>query len=144
MTEVMFHVNVPDRLGYACRLLRKTSTTRARVVVCGPAPALERLDALLWTFDPAAFIPHLRAVSGVEVPARLAATPIWLVEQVAQAPHHDALVNLGDELVPGFESFAKVIEIVNDEELALQAARRRWKHYAERGYTLRRHGAAAR
>ncbi|MBK6863457.1 MAG: DNA polymerase III subunit chi [Ideonella sp.] len=143
MTEVMFHLNVEDRLGYACRLLRKACAVDARVVVSAPAQTLARLDSLLWTFEPAAFVPHLRVALGAEVPARLRDTPVWLVEHVEQAPHHDALVNLGDDLVPGFESFDKVIEIVPDDEASRQAARRRWKHYAERGYALKRHEAKA-
>ena len=143
MTEVMFHLGVDDRLGYACRLLRKACAIDAQVVVSGPAPTLARLDALLWTFDPTAFVPHLRVAPGAEVPARLRPTPIWLVEDVGAAPHHEALVNLGDEPVPGFESFAKVIEIVSDDETDKQAARLRWKHYAQRGYAISRHEAGA-
>lgn len=36
MTEVMFHVRVADRVGYACRLLRKAHARDAKVVVCAP------------------------------------------------------------------------------------------------------------
>lgn len=140
MTEVMFHLNVPDRLAYACRLLRKAHATGARVVVSGPAEELARLDAMLWAFDPTAFVPHLRRAAGADVPARLRETPIWLVEDgIERTPHHEALVNLGDDLVPGFESFEKVIELVPTDEGPKQAARRRWKHYAERGYRPGRH-----
>lgn len=141
MTEVMFHLEVDDRLGYACRLLRKACAVRGCVVVNAPAPTLARLDALLWDFDAAAFVPHLRVTGDVQVPPHLLDTPIWLVEDVARAPHHAALVNLGEELVPGFESFDKVIEIVPDDEAEKLAARQRWKHYAERGYALRTHRA---
>ena len=102
MTEVMFHLGVDDRLGYACRLLRKACAVDARVVVSGPAPTLAKLDAMLWTFEPTAFVPHVRVAPGAEVPARLRDTPVWLVENVEAAPHHDALVNLGDDLFPGF------------------------------------------
>ena len=35
MTEVEFHVNVPDRLQYACRLLRKACRKGVRVAVTG-------------------------------------------------------------------------------------------------------------
>jgi DNA polymerase-3 subunit chi len=143
MTEVMFHLGVDDRLGYACRRLRKACAVDARVVVSGPAPTLAKLDAMLWTFEPTAFVPHVRVAPGAEVPARLRDTPVWLIESVEAAPHHDALVNLGDDLVPGFESFSKVIEIVPADEAQKQAARRRWKHYAERGYAIGRHEAGA-
>ena len=141
MTEVMFHLRVADRLGYACRLLRKAYAQHAKVVVCAPPPTLAQLDALLWTSDPSSFVPHVRLAPGAAGPAHADPTPIWLVDSVRQAPTHEVLVNLGDELVAGFETFERVIEIVPEEEPAKQAARRRWKHYADRGYPLKRHEA---
>jgi DNA polymerase-3 subunit chi len=143
LTEVMFHLNVPDRLGYACRLLRKASARGAKVVVSAPAETLARLDALLWTFEAVDFVPHLRVAPGAAVAPQLKDTPIWLIECVEQAPHHEVLLNLGDELVAGFESFGRVIEVVPQDEAPKQAARKRWRHYADRGYPLQRHEAAA-
>ena len=137
----MFHTRVPDRLSYACRLLRKAYLQGAKVVVSAPRATLARLDGLLWTSDPTDFVPHLHVVGDDEVAPRLNATPIWLVEQVARAPHRTTLVNLGDELVPGFESFERVIEIVPDDEAPKQAARLRWRQYADRGYLLKQHEA---
>ncbi len=143
VTEVMFHLNVPDRLGYACRLLRKAHARGARVVVSAPPATLARLDSLLWTSEATDFVPHLRVAPGEAVAPRLLETPIWLVERVDQAPHHEVLLNLSDDLVPGFESFERVIEVVPVDEAPKQAARRRWKHYADRGYALKRHEAIA-
>ena len=59
MTEVTFHFNVPDRPGYACRLLRKATRSGALVVVTAGAAELAGLDRLLWTFDPIEFLPHV-------------------------------------------------------------------------------------
>lgn len=143
MTEVMFHLNVQDRLGYACRLLRKAHARGARVVVSAPPATLARLDTLLWTFGATDFVPHLHIASGTAVAPHLKDTPIWLVDRIEQAPHREALLNLGDELVPGFESFERLIEIVPADEVPKQFARQRWKHYADRGYPLKRHEARA-
>lgn len=142
MTEVMFHLDVPDRLAYACRLLRKAQGLGSKVVVSAPEATLARLDRLLWTFEALDFVPHVHVASGASVAPRLSATPVWLVQAVGQAPHHQVLLNLGDELVEGFESFERVIEIVPTEEAPKQAARQRWKHYAERGYAMKKHTAA--
>jgi DNA polymerase-3 subunit chi len=139
----MFHLRVADRVGYACRLLRKAYAQQAQVVVCAPPATLAALDTLLWVSDPTSFIPHVRLAPDARAPERLADTPIWLVEHAEQAPTHDVLLNLGDELVAGFEAFARVIEIVPQDEDAAQAARRRWKHYADRGYVLKHHEARA-
>ena len=139
MTELQFHFNVPDRLLYACRLLRKALRSGATgVAVTAAAPTLQRLDRTLWTFDDLEFIPHLVLRAGQPVAPRLARTPIWLVEQAQQGAQHPVLVHLGDEPALGFESFARLIEIVSTDPEDREAARRRWKHYAGRGYALQR------
>ena len=58
MTEVAFHFNVPDKMNYVCRILRKASQAKARVVVSGPPKELQTLDEALWTFSPHSFIAH--------------------------------------------------------------------------------------
>ena len=142
MTEVSFHFNVPDRLMYACRLLRKATRRGARVVVAGPSAVLGRLDKQLWVFEPTDFVPHVHARAGQAVAPRLAPTPVWLLDRLADAPHHDVLLNLNDDTAEGFESFARVIELVSRDGDDRQAARSRWKHYADRGYPIVRHDVA--
>ena len=142
MTEVSFHFNVPDRLVYACRLLRKATRKGAHVVVAAPSSTLAALDRVLWTFDPLEFVPHVRVVPGTAVAPRLRETPVWLVEQTSDAAHHDVLLNLGLEPPDGFESFARVIEIVSTDEQERASGRARWKHYAGRGYDIQRHEVA--
>jgi DNA polymerase III subunit chi len=139
MTEVSFHTNVPHLLGYTCRLLRKASRQGARVVVTAPAPTLAALDHALWTFEPLDFVPHVLQAAGAAVAERLRATPVWLVERVADAVDHEVLVNLGPEAPEGFESFSRVIELVSIDDEARVAGRQRWKHYASRGYAIQHH-----
>lgn len=144
MTEIQFHFNVPDRLLYACRLLRKALRSGASGVAVSGGPAtLATLDRTLWTFDAQEFIPHLLLKRGDAVAPRLARTPIWLVEDVEQGMQHPVLVHLGEEPAPGFESFARLIEIVSTDPDERDAARLRWKHYAGRGYALQRFDVGA-
>jgi DNA polymerase-3 subunit chi len=144
MTEVQFHFNVPDRLAYACRLLRKALRSGASgVAVSGPSATLSRLDRLLWTFDPQEFLPHVLLRGADAPPPRLRRTPIWLVERAEQGAHHPVLVHLGDEPAVGFESFGRLIEVVSTDAEEREAARRRWKHYAGRGYEIRKHEVGA-
>lgn len=143
MTEVAFHFNAPDKLAYTCRLLRKAYRARARVVVTGEAALLQELDRVLWTFEPLEFVPHVRAPVAARVAERQRGTPVWLLDSAADAPHHDVLVNLGPGLAQGFESFKRLIEIVSSTADDRQAARVRWKHYADRGYNIERHEVAA-
>jgi DNA polymerase-3 subunit chi len=48
-------------------------------------------------------------------------------------------VNLGVEVPTGFERFERVIEVVGLDDADRQLARTRWRHYADRGYTMTRH-----
>lgn len=136
MTEVNFHTGMADPLDYACRLLRKAHKSGASVVVTGEATLLEQLDALLWSFDPLEFLPHVRVKPGAAVAASLAGTPIWLAGDPREAPHHDVLVNLGPEVSLGFESFRRLFELVGLASDEREAGRRRWQHFKTRGYPV--------
>jgi DNA polymerase III subunit chi len=173
MTEVAFHFNLPDKLAYACRLLRKAQGSGARVLVVAGngaqggagnadtvggghahatdqaqtrgAQLLHQLDQALWTFAQQEFVPHCLASAAPEV---LAASPIVLASSVSEAaqaavathwPQADVLLNLGEAVPAGFESFLRLIELVSLDDSDRQAARQRWKHYSDRGYPLVRH-----
>jgi len=140
MTEVAFHFNAPEKLGYACRLLRKAVATGARVVVTGEPALLRQLDVALWTFSALEFIPHVHAAGA---PASvLEASPVVLTESTRAAPHQEVLVNLGAPVPEGFERFERLIEVVTQDDGDRQQARARWKHYSDRGYAITRHDLA--
>lgn len=136
MTEVAFHFNVSDKLGYACRLLRKAAARRTPVVVTGASDALHSLDAALWTFSAQDFVAHCDDQAPAAVRQR---SPIVLSALPAGQAGREVLVNLGDQVPAGFESYPRLIEIVSADEADRQSARLRWKHYADRGYAMVRH-----
>ena len=137
MTEIAFHFNAPDKLAYACRLLRKAVASGARTVVSGPDDMLARLDQQLWTFSPLDFVPH--ALLGTSPARVLGASPVVLAVDVLQAPALPVLVNLGGLVPAGFERFERLIEVVSNDEEDRSLARGRWKHYVARGYAIVRH-----
>jgi DNA polymerase-3 subunit chi len=139
MTEIAFHFNVPDKLAYGCRLLRKAYLSSARIVVTAEPQVLAELDALLWQFSAVDFLPHCTATASVTT---LAATPIVLTDSLADCSHHEILVNLGQAVPAGFEGFERFIEVVSLHPEDAQSGRGRWKHYAARGYELTRHDLA--
>lgn len=141
MTEVSFHFNVPDRLGHACRLVRKAVGSGIKVVVTAESSLLRQFDRELWTFSPAQFIAHAYSQTGTEPEAMRAS--VVLVDSPATASHQQMLVNLGGPVPVGFERFEKVIELVTGEHDDRAQARIRWKHYADRGYAIVRHDLAA-
>jgi DNA polymerase-3 subunit chi len=142
VTEVAFHFNVPDKLEYACRLVRKATGAGSRLVVTGEPDLLHRLDTALWTFSPLEFIPHAHA--GAADAQVVAASPVVLADVPRGTPHQEVLVNLGGAVPEGFERFERLIELVSVDENDRLQARTRWKHYADRGYAITRHDLAGR
>lgn len=138
--QVDFHSRVADKLGHACRLLRKAVRQGARVQVSGSQPELDALDHALWSFDPQDFVPHLRWRQHGAPPPSLHRTPVWLLDTGAPWPQGvsgpTVLVNLGpaapeaDALPP---ELARVIEIVGEDPTEVEAGRRRWRQYVQRG-----------
>lgn len=139
MTEIAFHFNVADKLMYGCRLLRKVYSTGASVVATAEPELLDQLDRLLWSFSATDFVPHCRLHSGEP---GLGEAPVLLAESLQSCEGYSVLINLGQTVPIKFERFERFIEVVAQSEGDRLAARTRWKHYADRGYAMKRHDLA--
>ena len=136
MTEVAFHFNAVDKLGYVCRLLRKAVAKGARVAVTGEQAVLQQFDRDLWAFSAVDFVPHCLADGDAKT---LAASPVVLCGSADDSPHHDVLLNLGAGVPAGFERFERLIEVVGTGDADRMHSRTRWKYYVDRGYAITRH-----
>jgi DNA polymerase III subunit chi len=138
VTEIDGHYNMPDKVSYACRLLRKAVAAHgARLVVVADGATLEAIDQALWTLQPAEFIPHCRITDEAHIVSR---SPVVLAESgEASLPDRPILVNLGAELPARFERFERLIDIVSSDDADKLAGRTRWRHYKVRGYAIRTH-----
>ena len=135
MTRVDFHFNVPDKIDYGCRLIRKIRKAGQKAVVyCEDVARLRQFDAALWSFSPLEFIPHLMASDPLA-----ARTPVILTSAVAELPHHEVLVNLGAELPQFFTRFERLVEVVSAGPEDRAQARQRFRYYKDRGYPLSTH-----
>ncbi len=141
MTEITFHFNVPNKVAYACRLLRKAAATQVRAVVTGSPPVLQSLDRALWSVAPHSFVAH--CLVGDEALMR-DICPVVLAEIAVALPHRQLLVNVGSAVPQEFGQFERMIEIVGrDDEADRAQARVRWRHYADRGYAIAQHDLAS-
>lgn len=133
MTRIDFHSNVPDKIAYACRLVRKARAADSRIVMlAGDAQQLDALDAALWTFSDQDFLPHVRADDPLA-----AQTPVLLTDSdEAEFPHHQVLINLSLRTPAQFARFERLLEIVSTEEADRLAGRERYRFYQQRGYPL--------
>jgi DNA polymerase III subunit chi len=133
VTRIDFYHYADDKLRCACRLAAKAYSSAARLVVYSPdAQLLRRFDEALWAFQPTGFVPH--CLAGAAVAAQ---TPIVLASSGEALPHHDVLLNLGDEWPPFFSTFERVLEIVTTDEGDKERARARYVFYKQRGYEIR-------
>ncbi|HUN91177.1 MAG TPA: DNA polymerase III subunit chi [Burkholderiaceae bacterium] len=136
-----FHINVPHRLLYACRVVRKARAAgRSILVYARDADRLARFDSALWTFSALDFLPHVHAESPLAP-----RTPVWLSLQPLPAAR-DVLVLLDDAIAPDFErwfaGYERVIEVVSQDDDDRQYARARYKAYKAAGFHPTTHEAA--
>ena len=133
MTRIDFHTNIPDKIVYACRLVRKAYAANCRVVMLSKEPAqLAALDDALWTFSDQDFLPHVRLDDHLA-----ARTPVILSDaDAAEFPHYEVLINLSSATPAQFARFERMIEIISLDEEDRAAGRERYRYYQQRGYPL--------
>lgn len=133
MTRIDFHSNVPDKLLYACRLVRKARAAQCRIVLrVEDSHSLGLLDEALWTFSGLDFLPHVSAGDPLA-----ATTPIILTDNDdAELPHHHVLINLSSATPTHFARFERMFEIVASDDADKTAGRERYRFYQQRGYPL--------
>lgn len=135
MTNILFLHGARDRLQAAAGWLADASRKGNRVLVLAPAAEdLEQIDRLLWTLPATGFIPHCPADSPLA-----AETAVVLSHTTENCAHDECLLNLSDEVPPGFGRFTQLVEIVSVAERDRALGRERYKFYRDRGYPLDAH-----
>jgi DNA polymerase-3 subunit chi len=133
MTRIDFHSNVPDKISYTCRLVRKARAANCRIVLLTRDRAdLTTLDQALWTFSELDFLPHATADD-----ALAPSTPVILTDSdTADVPHHQILINLSGNTPAHFARFERMFEIISSDDADKASGRERYRFYQQRGYPL--------
>jgi DNA polymerase-3 subunit chi len=117
-----------------CELAKKAHARGLPMLVLArDAAQAERLDDLLWSFEPDAFIPH--QIAGEDVDEDEA--DVLIAPPEVDAPLRALVLNLRDAPVDG--TFDRVLEVVPADESARGPLRERWKQYRARGLELKSH-----
>jgi len=134
MAEIGFYHLTTTPLERALpKLLEKAVGSGQHIVVmAGSDERVEALNALLWTYDPASFLPHGSARDG-----NAAAQPIWLTAK-DENPNDAAILVLADGARSArIADYARCLEMFDgNDDAAVQQARIRWKAYLAAGHTL--------
>lgn len=136
MTRISFLHGAPDRIQSAAQWLQRAWAERQAahfgVLVYVPdAEQAARLDRMLWTQPALSFVPHCHANSPLAVE-----TPILLTDRLDAPTQESCLLNLSNELPPGFSRFEHLVEIVSTDDADRLPARERFKFYRDRGYAI--------
>jgi DNA polymerase-3 subunit chi len=132
MTEIKFFFNVDHKLNFACKIAKRAYDDGRRLIVYAPSTKLaDEFDRLLWTFSQLSFVPHVKAAHPLA-----GETPIVIASDDAGLPHHDALLNIGNDLPPFFSRFGALREIVGSDADDRGSARERLKFYKSRGFEV--------
>ena len=132
MTQISFFHGASDRLHAIAAWLAHAGSEGRQVVVYVPVVKhSEQLDRLLWMHPATGFVPHGRIKDSLA-----AETPIIIASELDNPPHDGCLVNLSDEIPPGFSRFEQLIEIISVDDEDRLPGRERFRFYRERGYPL--------
>ncbi|MDP2881995.1 MAG: DNA polymerase III subunit chi [Azonexus sp.] len=133
MTQVFFYHGASDKIAAACALLSGAYAKKKPMLVYAVDNSVaSSVDRMLWTHSALSFVPHCRADSPLA-----AETPILITDKLENIPQDERLMNLSQEIPPGFSRFESLIEVVGQEENDRTAARDRVKFYKDRGYEVR-------
>jgi len=136
MAEIGFYHLLATPLERALpRLLAQAFTRGYRIVVrAASADRTEHLNAVLWTYDEASFLPHGSARDGND-----ASQPIYLTNGTENPNAASMLVLLdGVEAAPDdLASFARCADMFDgNDAAAVEAARQRWRSAKDAGHAL--------
>jgi DNA polymerase III subunit chi len=115
------------------RLLEQALGRGYRIVVRAASPErIEHLNALLWTYDEASFLPHGSARDG-----NAQCQPVWLTDR-DENPNGATMLVLVDGIeIEDLSRFARCADLFDGtDEAALAMARERWRRARAAGHTL--------
>lgn len=135
VTKIFFYHGMEDRLPYAARLIAGAWAQQKAITIYASDPGIAaRIDQLLWTQVATGFVPHCLGDSPLA-----AETPIVIARnetELAQSQQDQRLLNLSNELPPGFARFESLVEVVSQEDEVRLSGRERVLFYRERGYDV--------
>lgn len=134
MTEIGFyHLDRTPLERALPKLLERGLAAGFRIlVVAGSAERVEHLDAALWTYDDASFLPH-----GSRRDGEAARQPIWLAASDENANGADMLVLADGAASARLGEYRRCLDLFDGrDEAALAAARERWRLAKAAGHAL--------
>ena len=134
MAEIGFYHLLSTPLERALpRLLERARAQGLRIVIrAASSERVEHLNALLWTYDEASFLPHGSARDG-----NPASQPIWLSDQAENPNEASTLILVDGVDAEDLGAFTRCADLFDgNDPAAVEAARQRWRHAQAGGHNL--------
>ena len=115
------------------KLLEKAVAAGYRVLLVGENDhQLEKLDQLLWTYDPDSFLPHGTIKGGSSEKQ-----PILINSNFESPNGANLLAIINGAMSDKTEQFDRIIDMFDGkDQQAVENARNRWKKYKDQGHSL--------
>lgn len=137
MTRIRFYSNAEDRLQAAAAWLAAFWRKQPVLVFAPDASTAERFDRMLWIQPAIDFLPHCRADSKLAPQ-----TPVLIADKLDSLPQDRCLLNLSNDVPPGFSRFEELVEFVSTADDDRLPARERYRFYRDRGYAVENRNVA--
>jgi DNA polymerase-3 subunit chi len=115
------------------KLLEKALQAGHKILLmAGSAERVQHLEAHLWTYDPASFLPHGATRDGTELQQ-----PVFLTASDDNPNQADLLVLTDGVTSERLDSFGRCLNLFDGQNvLAVTQARSRWKEWTAAGHEL--------
>ena len=97
------------------------------------------LDNYLWSFTGTSFVAHERCDSDNNANAIIHLGEVPSIDKQVLDNNYDVLVNLATQAPIFCQHFARIAEIIEQQEQAKTNGRERYKSYKEQGFELKTH-----
>ena len=129
-----------DPIRFVCQLTEKIWKQGNQIYIHAESMGqVDRIDQLLWTYRDISFLPHVKVSNAIPSPIL-----IGYGNQVEKVTHREVLINIRYEIAEEATSFARIVEVVGNDEATRHAARLRYRHYRDYQIELHQHEIRAR
>jgi DNA polymerase-3 subunit chi len=127
------------RYKFASRLANKLQrlSKQSLIVTDGPESTAE-LDTVMWSFSDTSFLAH-DPLSDPQPQSRVHIGDHNSVSPAVLERPYDVLINLASDVPMFNHHFSRIAEVVEADEAAKLAARKRYKSYQSEGFELKTH-----
>lgn len=94
----------------------------------------QQLDTLMWTYSDDSFLPHTVATTSQQ-----SEVPIVIGTKTQPAHTCDLMINLASDIYGQCDDYARIAEIINEDEVNKKQGRIRYGQYDKKHYPLNHH-----